>query len=196
MSTALAAVLGIVVSGLIFRDFRPGEPRRELGSYSLVERLGPGGMGEVWRASTGCSRGPRDQADPHRQSPAALPATSRGASSGRRGRPRLCDRPTPSQIYDFGTPRTGRSTTSWSCSTASTWRRSSTVRPPAAGARIHLLRQACHSLAEAHERGLIHRDIKPANIFVCHYGLEYDFVKVLDFGLVKSSADIDAEEAR
>jgi serine/threonine-protein kinase len=50
---------------------------------------------------------------------------------------------------------------------------------------IYLLRQVSHSLADAHARGMVHRDIKPANIYVCRMGLDYDFAKVLDFGLVK-----------
>ena len=61
--------------------------------------------------------------------------------------------------------------------------------PVPAERAIHLLRQVCHSLSEAESCGLVHRDIKPANIFLCRYGEDYDFVKVLDFGIVKATHD-------
>jgi serine/threonine-protein kinase len=54
---------------------------------------------------------------------------------------------------------------------------------------VFVLRQVCHSLSEAESCGLVHRDVKPSNIFLCRYGEDYDFVKVLDFGIVKSSHD-------
>ncbi|HET6326538.1 MAG TPA: serine/threonine-protein kinase, partial [Planctomycetaceae bacterium] len=56
---------------------------------------------------------------------------------------------------------------------------------------VYLLRQVCDALEEAHAAGLIHRDIKPSNIYAARRGGEYDFVKLLDFGLVKGLARAD-----
>jgi serine/threonine-protein kinase len=59
--------------------------------------------------------------------------------------------------------------------------------PVPAERAIHMLRQVCHSLAEAESKGLVHRDIKPSNIFACRYGGDHDFIKVLDFGIAKAT---------
>jgi eukaryotic-like serine/threonine-protein kinase len=59
--------------------------------------------------------------------------------------------------------------------------------PVPAERAVHLLLQVCDSLADAHHAGLIHRDVKPANLYACRKGQRHDFVKVLDFGLVKAS---------
>jgi len=61
--------------------------------------------------------------------------------------------------------------------------------PVPAARVIHLLVQACQSLAEAHEAGLLHRDIKPANLMTCRAADEVDVVKVLDFGIVHAMAE-------
>ena len=60
---------------------------------------------------------------------------------------------------------------------------------------IHVIRQVCHSLSEAESISLVHRDIKPANIILCRYGEDYDFVKVLDFGIVKAIQEPGTAEA-
>jgi serine/threonine-protein kinase len=54
---------------------------------------------------------------------------------------------------------------------------------------VHLLRQTCHALREAHAIGLIHRDIKPGNMFAAQRGGVYDVAKLLDFGLVKAVSE-------
>jgi len=60
---------------------------------------------------------------------------------------------------------------------------------------VYLLAQACESLADAHEHGLIHRDVKPGNIFATLMGIRHDFVKVLDFGLVKETVNDESATA-
>jgi serine/threonine-protein kinase len=165
---------------------------RELGSYHLEEKLGEGGMGEVWRA--------RHQLLAR---PAAIklmrPALREAAPPGLSGDPaRRFEReaqviaslrsPHTVDLFDFGVNDDGSFYYVMELldglDTDKLVRRFGPV--PAARA-IHLLRQVCHSLSEAESHGLVHRDIKPANIFVCRYGEEYDFVKVLDFGIVKAN---------
>jgi serine/threonine-protein kinase len=68
---------------------------------------------------------------------------------------------------------------------------------PLAPARaVHFLRQVCGALGEAHAAGLVHRDLKPSNIMVCERGGVPDTVKLLDFGLVLPSGDLDAKLTR
>jgi serine/threonine-protein kinase len=194
--TLLGAVLGIVLSGFIFRISVQASRARELGSYRLVERLGSGGMGEVWRAE-------------HRMlaRPAAIKLIRTDGSSRAfsrdvqrrfereaRATARLSS-PHTVQIYDFGTTEEGAFY--YVMELLEGFDLETLVKqfgplPPERA--VFLLQQACLSLAEAHERGFTHRDIKPANIYVCHYGIQYDFVKILDFGLVKSAGVIDAAD--
>jgi serine/threonine protein kinase len=59
---------------------------------------------------------------------------------------------------------------------------------------VHILRQVCSSLQDAHVNGLVHRDIKPANVVVSRAGTTFDFAKVLDFGLVKLDTARNSED--
>jgi hypothetical protein len=167
---------------------------RELGSYRLVERLGQGGMGEVWRAE-------------HRllARPAAIklirsPLAGRSNGDVTTDAVRRFEReaqviaslrsPHTVELFDFGVASDGafyyvmELLDGFDAETLV--RRTGPVVPERV---IHILRQICHSLSEAESRGLVHRDIKPANIFLCRYGEDYDFVKVLDFGIVKTARD-------
>ena len=169
---------------------------RELGSYRLVDRLGQGGMGEVWRAQ-------------HRMlaRPAAIklirPSLTDDARSGTsvepasiRARAQVIASlrsPHTVNLFDFGVASDGAFYYVMELLEgldAETLVRRFGHLPYERV--IHVLRQVCHSLSEADARGLVHRDIKPANVFLCHYGEELDFVKVLDFGLVTALHDVDS----
>jgi CHASE1-domain containing sensor protein len=164
----------------------------ELGQYRLGRQLGEGGMGVVYRAE-------------HRMlaRPAAIKLI-RTEAAGDGGKPQhevLLERferearataalhsPHTIEVYDFG--RTEQGEFYYVMELLDGLDLQTLVRStgPVEPARVaHILQQTCQSLAEAHFAGLVHRDIKPANIYLCHHGLEYDFVKVLDFGLVRET---------
>jgi hypothetical protein len=162
---------------------------RELGSYRLAERLGAGGMGEVWRAEHRMLARP---AAIKLIRPEVLGATRDDSRNALLRFEReaqataLLQSAHTVELYDFG--RADDGTFFYVMELLDGFDLSELVErfgPVPPERAIHLLRQVCASLAEAHEAGLVHRDIKPANIYTCRRGRDVDFVKVLDFGLVK-----------
>ncbi len=186
ISVGLAMIPASIISGL----GRQVSQARELGSYRLGDLLGRGGMGEVYRARHQMLARP---AAIKLIRPEALGAGNAGAANVIIQRFRreaqaaaLLRSPHTISLYDFGVTDDG--TFYYVMELLEGLDLESLVKrfgPVPAGRAIFLLRHACHSLGEAHARGLVHRDIKPSNIFTCRLGLNVDFVKVLDFGLVK-----------
>lgn len=161
---------------------------RELGAYTLVERLGAGGMGEVWRATHRSLARPAAvkliradrvaQADDVQQMQRRFEREAQATAA--------LQSPHTIEVYDFGVSDDG--TFYYVMELLDGRDLASLVHeqgalPPARV--VHLLLQACHSLGEAHVAGMVHRDVKPENLFACRRGQEVDFLKVLDFGLVK-----------
>ncbi len=166
---------------------------RDLGSYRLVRRLGSGGMGEVWEARHRLLARPAaiklvrpellGAADPSSRDTVLRRFEREAQATASMRCPHTVD------LFDFGVTSDG--TFYYAMELLDGYDLETLVTrfgPVPTERAIYLLEQVCHSLAEAHERGLIHRDIKPANIYTCRYGREFDQVKVLDFGLVKTRA--------
>jgi eukaryotic-like serine/threonine-protein kinase len=162
---------------------------RELGSYLLEEKLGEGGMGEVWRARHRMLARPAAIKLIRRSLTGDVPAgVSEEAVRRFEREAQVIARlrsPHTVELFDFGIATDGGFYYAMELldglDADRLLRRFGPTPPERA---IYLLRQVCHSLSEAQSCGLVHRDIKPANIFLCRYGEEYDFVKVLDFGIV------------
>jgi eukaryotic-like serine/threonine-protein kinase len=185
---ALAVGFAYVGARVVYGLGREVATAREMGSYHLEERLGEGGMGEVWRAR-------------HRMlaRPAAIKLIRRPLEGGAasedlqrrfeqeaRAIARLRS-PHTVELFDYGVAADGAFY--FVMELLEGLDADALVRrhgPLPSERAVFVLRQVCHSLSEAESCGLVHRDIKPANIFLCRYGEDHDFVKVLDFGLVKA----------
>jgi serine/threonine-protein kinase len=188
-SPFLVAGVGYGISRIVYRLNEGIVKAREVGSYQLVERLGVGGMAEVWRAE-------------HRMlaRPAAVKLIRPTVLQGHgpveaerllriftreaRATARLSS-PHTIQLYDFGVTREGAFYTVMELLEGVDLQTLVERFGPQPSERVaYLLAQACHSLAEAHAQAFVHRDVKPANMFTCRLGGEQDVIKVLDFGLV------------
>ncbi len=198
--TLFAVVTATVASRISCRMGRDVAQARELGSYQLVELLGKGGMGEVWRAEHKLLARPAAIKLIRWDNLAAGIINQKGDAVSEeaevvfrrfereaRATAQLESQHTI-EIYDFGISTEGSFYYVMELLNGLDLEqlvlRFGAISP---ARTVHILLQVCDSLAEAHNRGLIHRDIKPANIYVCRQALNYDVVKVLDFGLVKQS---------
>jgi len=190
----VVAFIAYITARIVYRLGQDVRRAQELGSYRLTERLGSGGMGEVWRASHRLLARPAAVKLIRAEALCADPA-ARAVVQARFEREAQVtaslQSPHTIELYDFGVTETG--TFYYVMELLHGRDLDAMVRrfgPLPAARIIYVLRQVCTSLAEAHARGLIHRDIKPANIHLCRCAFQFDFVKVLDFGLVKHRTDV------
>ncbi|WP_165071062.1 serine/threonine-protein kinase [Paludisphaera rhizosphaerae] len=180
----------------ITRLRRQEREARRMGQYRLIRKLGAGGMGEVHLAE-------------HKflKRPCALKLIRPGVVADARTLERFerevritaeLSHPNTVDVYDYGRTEDGEYFYVMEylpgLSLEDLVRRHGPLPP---GRTVHLLRQVCMALAEAHDAGLVHRDIKPSNIFATRRGGVDDVAKLLDFGLVRipdaRSADLSGE---
>jgi serine/threonine protein kinase len=188
----------VVISHVVTRLGQQVSREREMGSYRLGEVLGRGGMGEVYRASHRMLARPAAikliRAEVLASSDDTLTQTAVARFRREAEAAAQLRSPHTVELYDFGVTEEGTLYLVMELleglNLEHLVRRDGPLSPSRV---IHILGQVCESLQEAHSLGLVHRDIKPANIHLGRVGLREDFVKVLDFGLVRSTTGPSAE---
>lgn len=156
-----------------------------LGQYTLLRKVGEGGMGTVYEASHAVLRRPT--------AVKVLPPERAGERSLARFEREVrltssLTHPNIVAVYDYGTTPEG--VFYYAMELLEGLNLSEVVAmggPLPPGRVVHLLTQCASALAEAHEQGLVHRDLKPDNVVLCKRGGRQDVVKIVDFGLVKES---------
>ena len=176
-------ILATLISNVTFHLRKSVAKARRLGQYTLLEKIGQGGMGVVYRAEHHMLRRPTaiKLLPPHSASEENLRRFEREAQMTAR----LANSHTVS-VFDFG--RTPEGAFYYVMEYLDGIDLERLVRETGempAGRVVNVLRQVCEALFEAHGIGLVHRDIKPANILLSELGGVPDFAKVVDFGLVK-----------
>ncbi len=182
----IAGMLLTISGSTAWRRWRAA-PRAQglarVGPYRLEVEIGGGGMGQVYRARHDLLKRPTavKLIRPEHATPSAYRRFEREVQLACQLR-----HPNTVSIYDYGRAEDGRVYYVMEYLTGGNLQQLVELFGPQPPARVlYLLRQICGSLGEAHAAGWVHRDIKPQNIMICNCGGATDFVKVLDFGLVK-----------
>ncbi len=196
----LASGVAVIIARMMFRLTKVAHQAQMLGSYQLEEQIGAGGMGVVWRARHRMLVRPAaiKLIRSERLTSVAISSLDSVVSRFKREAQATASLRSPHtvELYDFGVSEDG--TLFYVMELLDGLDLQKLVErfgPLPAERVIFLLIQMCDSLADAHASGLVHRDIKPANIYVCRMGQKTDFVKILDFGLVKSFVSVQEDLA-
>lgn len=186
-----AAAIAIVGGQLTWSARQQLRKARQLGRYRLETRIGEGGMNEVWRAfdpSLGRNVALKILRADGDADPRALARFEREA----RALSQLTSEHTV-RVYDFGAGSDGFSFIAMEYLEGKDLQQLLQADGPMTAPRaVLLLTQACRSLAEAHDAGIIHRDVKPANLFVSRDAQGDEILKVVDFGIARLSTDAEA----
>jgi hypothetical protein len=180
----VAVAFSSAASRVLFGLRRQVRDAQRMGQYTLLEPLGEGGMGVVYRARHAMLRRPTAvKLLTVAETPQTLDRFEREVQQMA-----MLTHPNIVTVYDYGRTETGGLYYAMELLDGADLERVVQADGPQPPARVvHLLLQACRALAGAHAAGLVHRDIKPGNLFLCRDWGSADAVKVLDFGLVKET---------